>query len=220
MRREPFPERDGMMVWLSDDELQELLSTADGKREQVALLLMGRCGLRRSEVVGITPSDVTTSRSGRWLRVRSDVAKFGKYREVPIPENLANYLEMFGELEVDPDDPVVDVVDRTVYRWVRDGAEELQEETGDVGWADVTPHDLRRTWATRLLEDAVLPTVVMSWGGWEDFRTFFRHYLGEFSPEGLRRERGKVSYLEGDDVDDVDPTTIVPIGSRQHSTGD
>jgi hypothetical protein len=37
----------------------------------------------------------------------------------------------------------------------------------------------------------------MEWGGWEDWETFRDHYLAEFSPEALRRERGKVSWLGG-----------------------
>jgi len=32
-------------------------------------------------------------------------------------------------------------------------------------------------------------------GGWEDWQTFRDHYLAEFSPEALRRERGKVGWL-------------------------
>jgi len=35
----------------------------------------------------------------------------------------------------------------------------------------------------------------MEWGGWEDWETFRNHYLAEFSPEALRRERGKVGWL-------------------------
>jgi hypothetical protein len=35
----------------------------------------------------------------------------------------------------------------------------------------------------------------MEWGGWEDWETFRNHYLAEFSPEALRRERTKVSWL-------------------------
>jgi len=34
----------------------------------------------------------------------------------------------------------------------------------------------------------------MAWG-WEDWQTFRDHYLGEFSPEAIRRERQKVDYL-------------------------
>ena len=44
----------------------------------------------------------------------------------------------------------------------------------------------------------------MEWGGWEDWQTFRNHYLAEFSPEALRRERGKVGWLaEGRGEGDV-----------------
>lgn len=48
-----------------------------------------------------------------------------------------------------------------------------------------------------LLEDGVLPSVVLSWDGWEDWETFRDHYLGEFSPEAIKRERVKVSFIDG-----------------------
>jgi len=41
----------------------------------------------------------------------------------------------------------------------------------------------------------VLPSVVMEFGGWTDWETFRNHYLSEFSPEALRRERRKLSWL-------------------------
>jgi len=75
------------------------------------------------------------------------------------------------------------------------GRERCYAETGEDGWEYVGPHDLRRSWGVRLLEAGVLPSVVMEWGGWEDWQTFRNHYLAEFSPEALRRERGKVGWL-------------------------
>ena len=93
--------------------------------------------------------------------------------------------------DIDVDDAVLGVTGKTLNRWLRRTCESLHAETGDEGWLDVTFHDLRRTWGTRLLECGVLPVVVMDWGGWHDWDTFREHYLGEFSPEALRRERGK-----------------------------
>jgi integrase len=96
-----------------------------------------------------------------------------------------------------PDEPLVDRDPSTVYTWVQHAAERCHAETGDDGWLFVGPHDLRRSWGVRLLEAGVLPSVVMEWGGWEDWQTFRDHYLAEFSPEALRRERGKVGWLSG-----------------------
>jgi hypothetical protein len=118
-----------------------------------------------------------------------------------ITPSTDNDLALGSIAVVEPDQPLVDVVDKTVYRWVCRAAERLHAEMNDVGWSFLNVHDLRRTWGTDLLEQGVLPSVVMDWGGWEDWETFRRHYLGEFSPKAIKRERGKVDYLEGGDSD-------------------
>ena len=70
--------------------------------------------------------------------------------------------------------------------------------TGDGGWTYLDIHDLRRTWGGHLLWDCgVLPAVVMSWGGWEDWETFRNHYLGEMSPVAAERECEKISFVSG-----------------------
>jgi len=65
----------------------------------------------------------------------------------------------------------------------------------DPGWDDLTPHDLRRTWATQLHSQDVDPLIVMEWGGWNDLETFLDHYKGTSTPEAQRRERNKVGWL-------------------------
>jgi hypothetical protein len=63
---------------------------------------------------------------------------------------------------------------------------------------------------TESIGTAVVTCVTIAWGGWEDWETFRDHYLGEFSPEAIRRERGKVDHLEGGDenADVVHPGTL------------
>jgi hypothetical protein len=63
-----------------------------------------------------------------------------------------------------------------------------------------------------------MPSVVMEWGGWEDWETFRKHYLAEFSPAALRRERGKIEWLSGRDRDatgDENYSVVEPADSRQ-----
>jgi len=59
----------------------------------------------------------------------------------------------------------------------------------------MTPHDRRRTWGHLTLEAEVLPSVLMQWGGWSDYETFQRHYLGKHSESVQDREAGKVDWL-------------------------
>ncbi|WP_440769351.1 site-specific integrase [Natronorubrum sp. DTA28] len=204
MRLKPYPHREGKRVWLGNDELESVIDQAKNTKQTIAFLLAGRCGLRRCEIVQITPADIVDTPTGTHLRVWEDVAKQEHYREPPVSDRLVTYIDAHTDAAgIEPGESIVDVADKTVYRWVRRAAERLQAKTGDRGWSFLDVHDLRRTWGTNLLEQGVLPSVVMDWGGWEDWETFRRHYLGEFSPEAIQRERGKVSYLKGIEGDDT-----------------
>lgn len=92
-----------------------------------------------------------------------------------------------------------DVEPNSIYRWVKRAGERRYAATGDEGWTYLDVHDLRRTWGGHLLWDCgVLPAVVISWGGWDDWETFRNHYLGEMSPAAAEREREKFSFVSGD----------------------
>ncbi|MFP9060989.1 site-specific integrase [Natrialbaceae archaeon A-chndr2] len=214
MRMKPYKERDGKRVWLSINEIEMVLDEAKGTEQHIALSLAARCGLRRKEIVQITPADLVTSESESYhLRVWESVAKQEHYREPPVPDSLANKMETMADLtDMNQDEPFVGVSDRTVYRWLNRATDRLEEKTGDEGWSRVDVHDLRRSWATHILAEGVLPSVVMSWGGWQDWETFRRHYLGEFSPEVLERERQKVGFLaDGDPIDaDSAGSSVLP----------
>jgi hypothetical protein len=136
--------------------------------------------------------------------VWNDYAKRGKYRETPIPKELSSSVRTLS-YERDPDEPIVDVEPNSIYRWVKRAGKRQYAATGDEGWTYLDVHDLRRTWGGHLLWDCgVLPAVVMSWGGWEDWETFRNHYLGEMSPAAAEREREKISFVSGDVESDSD----------------
>lgn len=201
MRLKDYEERDGKRVWLSEKEITLLLDHTDpGHVEMdVALLLAARCGLRRKEITGdpkdpdrhgVRPVDLVTNDTGQVVRVWN--GKGGKYREVPAPAELT---QLALGMSKDPDEELVTVDPSTVYDWVQRCAQRCRADARDEGWQYVGPHDLRRSWGIRVLESGVLPSVVMEWGGWDDWKTFRDHYLAEFSPEAIRRERGKVNWL-------------------------
>jgi len=199
MRLEDYDAKAGKKCWLDRSEVELLLGAADSTAQAIAFRLMARCGLRRQEVVDVAPKDIQRTDHGRVVRVWD--GKGDKYREVPAPGELADVaLDLGREQET----PLISVADSTLWDWVNDEAQRCRAETGDEGWQFVGPHDLRRSWGVRALESGVLPSVVMEWGGWEDWQTFRNHYLAEFSPEALRRERGKVGWLaEGRAEQDV-----------------
>jgi len=202
MRLKDYDEREGKRVWLSEQEMQRLISNADADNfnAEVALLLAGRCGLRRQELVDVTPADVVRTDHGDVVRVWH--GKGDKYREVPAPDDLVTLLRARA---IEPDESIVDVAPSTIYDYVQRARARCRVETDDEGWKHLGPHDLRRSWGVLLLERGVLPSVVMEWGGWQDWETFRDHYLAEFSPQALRREREKVGfYAPGSNSPDRD----------------
>jgi integrase len=211
MRLKDYNERSGKRVWLSEKEVQLLIEHVDdGHTEaEFAVRLMARSGLRRQEVAGGDDShgvrfcDVVETDIGETVRVWD--GKGDKYREPPAPDGLRREARIYRQsVGREPDEELVDADASTLYDWVMRSRGRCRAETGDEGWQFVGCHDLRRSWGVRLLESGVLPSVVMEWGGWEDWQTFRDHYLAEFSPEALRRERGKVSWLGGESDDSAE----------------
>lgn len=192
MRLKDYDEREGKRVWLSEQEIQRLLDAVpdDKPEQQAALLLAARCGLRRKEIVEVKPRDLLNTDTGQIVRVWS--GKGDKYREVPAPAELLNLALGMNRA---PDESLVSCDPSTIWDWVARARERCHAATGDEGWLFVGPHDLRRSWGVRLLESGVLPSVVMEFGGWDDWKTFRNHYLAEFSPEAIRRERAKIPWL-------------------------
>jgi len=197
MRLDDYDGQEGKRVWLTSEEIGDLIDEAEDAQQRIAFTLAGRAGLRRAEVCSVTPNDFRFGPDG-FVRVWGDYAKRDRYREAPIPSDFGAFV--LGVSEGQPDDePVVSVSGRTVLRWVRRAAERRQAETGDPGWQYLGVHDLRRSWGGHLLWNCgVLPAVVQEFGGWEDWQTFQEHYLGEITPEAQQRERSKVDYLGGE----------------------
>ncbi|WP_435143763.1 tyrosine-type recombinase/integrase [Halobaculum sp. P14] len=185
-------EREDKKVWLSTEETERFLATAENTQKRIAFGLGARCGLRSGEWLDVTPRDVVDTDAGTMLRVWE--GKGDKFRETPIPDVLATRIRVAGEEQ--PDEPVLSVTStRTLRRWVDRAGDQLAEETGEVGWRELSTHDLRRTWATALADAEVDPLLALDWGGWEDLETFLEHYKGVYSPAAQRRAREKVSWL-------------------------
>lgn len=220
----PYPDRDGKRVWLSKRELQLLIDDINEHEslgKEIGVKLAARGGLRRKELANVKVKDRVEDEKGHpRIRVWEDVAKKQHYREPPIPRDLATQIDSLARVQnLDPDDEIVSVSDRTIFRVVKRACNRLEDETNDEGWSRVDVHDLRRSWATHILAEGVLPSVVMEWGGWKNWETFRKHYLGEFSPEVLEREREKVDFLASGDPIDAQPTsnTTVPTGGQNYA---
>jgi integrase len=143
------------------------------------------------EIVDVEAKDVVSTSAGPRARVWDSKGK--AYRETPTTKDILAMAETVADLQ-GPETPLVDHSTRWVQRHLDDVTGELAED--DEMWAHVTPHDLRRTWATLLSADIEDPLLIMDFGGWEDIETFLEHYRGSYSPAVQRRELSKVDWLD------------------------
>jgi len=193
MQTRPYPEDDGLRIWLSRSEQRELLKAVDDKPRRRIALQLALQGLRTDEIVrddgspGVQPRhfrELSNGAEGHVLIIPD--GKTGM-REAPVSEDLVErvtYLKSAARMN--QDEPVVDVGKRQVRNWIEDAREALVDV--DERAESLGMHDLRRTWATDSyysLAFAGVPIaeqLVMSWGGWKQTttgrETFRQNYLG------------------------------------------
>jgi integrase len=171
--------RDGTYnVWMSRGEYEEIPRSADGYVQEIALRLMGDCGLRVSEVRDVEPRHISRMSDGRHYELevvggKDTTGEYaeGKQRETWLPRAFERTINRYvQENDLADDDPLVDRKKRAIQYWVEDAAEVAAAETGDEDYRRVSSHDLRRCWANHLLvEEGISPRIVMALGGWSSY---------------------------------------------------
>jgi len=193
--------RDGSMkVWLTEPEYEVLVDSAD---EQAALAMAygAEVGLRVSEIAAVTrgahretavdvsavpgagvPDNATGTVKVTWLAVygkdTSGERDGGKRRDALVPDSLATSARLYQlEAGINDDEPLFDVTPRTIRSWITDAGVTAATSTGNDDYRKVSPHDLRRYFATRMLQvHGLNPEVVMEVGGWDSYQAL-RPYL-------------------------------------------
>jgi integrase len=169
---------DSWNVWLSRDEYEVLPREASTFQREVAIRLMGDCGLRVQEVLDVQPNHISRMSDGQHFELEVVSGKDttgeyqgGKHRETWLPRDVEAIINRYvQQADLDPDDPLIDASKRTVQYWVEDAAASAAAETGDEDYRRVSTHDLRRCWANHLLvEENVSPRIVMTLGGWSSY---------------------------------------------------
>lgn len=165
-------------VWLTRDEYREIPRQANTHLQEIAIRLMGDCGLRASEVLDVRPSDVSRRSDGRHYELEVVAGKDttgdytgGKHRETWLPIDLEASINRYvREHDLDDAQPLVDRTTRTLQNWVDAAAARAATATDDDDYTRVSTHDLRRCWANHLLvEENVSPRIVMALGGWSSY---------------------------------------------------
>lgn len=152
---------DSLQNWLTKEQAQKLLDLPDGKttkglRDEAMLSVLLGCGLRRDELVNLVWEDVQ-QRDGRWV-VLVRKGKRNKRRIVPMAPWTKVTLDCWlFEQEHQLCEPVQD--DDFIFMPVKqsgmladkqlspDGVYTMVRNYGKALGVDISPHDLRRTYA-------------------------------------------------------------------------
>lgn len=187
MQTRPYPEKDGLRIWLSRSEQRELLEAVDDQPRHRIALQLGLHGLRTDEVLQVEPRhfrELSNGADGHVLIIPD--GKTGK-RETPVSEDLVERVTYLKQAaRINQDEEIVDVSKRSVRNWIEDARAALLDV--DERAEALGMHDLRRTWATDSYYSLALAGVpiaeqlTMSWGGWKQTstgrETFRENYLG------------------------------------------
>jgi integrase/recombinase XerC len=139
-------------------------------RDRAVLEILYGCGVRVAELAALDWEDL--DREGRWFRIRG---KGEKERMVPVGRTALECLlrwegQVPGEGPLFPGEGAERMAERTVSRIVRRAA-------ARVGLSGVTPHTLRHSFATHLLERGAPLRVVQELLGHESLATTQRYLM-------------------------------------------
>jgi len=205
-----------MVDGLHADAYDALVTAAETYRAALVVRLAGEAGLRTAEITRVTPGDLRQSDAAAdtfLLTVPAGLDASGTNeapidRETIVPSSLAADLRRYAEnAGLAPDDPFVHVSSRRVQMIVAETAERAATQTDSVVPDDVTPSDLRATFARRLLVDrGVSPHVVREAGGWQTLGSL-DGYLGPLDGAAIAAAVTEESGDESGVADAGDSTT-------------
>jgi len=182
---------------LSSEAYDALVAAAETYRAAVVIRLAGEAGLRTAEITRVRPGGLRESDPSSTLSLlavpetadepeRGDAEVPPVDRETVVPQSLAAELRRYADsTERGDDDPFVDVSPRRVQMIVSETARRAADQTDGAVPVDVTPRDLRATFARRLLVDrGVNPHAVREAGGWESMGSL-DDYLGPLDGDAV-----------------------------------
>lgn len=165
-------ESEEKMKVLSAQEQMKLLGLVQeklGLRNAVMIRMFLYTGARVSELCGLKFDDVFMGKEPKkYLLIRSDIAKGGIAREVPLSESLREVLRGYyqsiidpiSQESVDPGRPLFSQTKIKNMKLTPRQAQRIVRLAGElIGIADLHPHTLRHTFATALMRVTNMRTV-------------------------------------------------------------
>ena len=164
-----------LISYLEKDEMQKLLDlpnrkTEQGLRDYVLLLFLYNTGARAEEASAMKVKDISVQKGRNGLSVVSITGKGRKTRRCPLWKKTSEAIAtvMHGK---NADDPVFcnrrgeQITRFGVYEMVRRYAEILEKQFPELKQKRISPHTIRHTCATHLLQSGVDINTIRAWLG-------------------------------------------------------
>lgn len=184
-------------IWLNQYEYENVFRpAATGYDHVLAVRLGAEVGLRANEIAKVKPKHIIPVQTvtddpnkpevleGTMLDVphgKDTTGKRdgGKAREAWLPSSVRQALIRFSNERNRDDDEYLFSQDgtmpyrtKTIRNYIKHVARAAAEESSDHRFEDISSHDMRRYYATTMLQKHGLnPEVLMRVGGWEDYES-------------------------------------------------
>jgi integrase len=191
----PRMSRDLVVMALTPDQESQILAACRSTRDRLILEVFLATGVRVSELAALTVASVLLEARPPRVLVRGSVhdpncTKNRRPRQVPFRQAYASLPRRLGDWiqrERDPEgrsqrhelflgSPRVPSKDSAPTPLGIAGLERLCTRIGERASVHFSPHILRRTWATRLVNAGVQPIHLMEVGGWSSIEMVRRYY--------------------------------------------
>jgi integrase/recombinase XerD len=200
----PYPkEPERLPTILSLDEVASLINASGNLFRRALLMTVYGTGMRRSEVVHLKVSDIDSKR----MLIRVVQGKGGKDRDLPLNPELLETLRAYWRWRKPKEylfpsrgerrGPDVPLSDKTVWHVCGDAARKAGITK------HVTPHTLRHSWATHLLEAGTDLRTIQILLGHGDLETTARYI--HLSQEHLHTAANPLAKLKLSEVKESNP---------------
>lgn len=165
-----------LVTYLEKDEMQMLMDAPDKKtiqgwRDYVLLLFLYNTGARAEEAVCTTIDDISKQRGKDGLAIVTITGKGGKTRRCPLWKNTVDAIESLSQNNQKEEKHIFlnrcgqPMTRFGVYEMVRRYAENLEQQNPDLKRKRISPHTIRHTTATHLLQSGVDINTIRAWLG-------------------------------------------------------
>lgn len=108
-----------MKTYLSQDEVEQLLSACDNQRDYLLIAILWVTGMRVGELISLHPVDLDTESNILTIiheKSRGSKPEAKKFRQIPVRPDIVGYLAKYiAVLNIEPDQRIFPICRQSIY---------------------------------------------------------------------------------------------------------